>query len=214
MVYMNTLADLFQKVEECFCWPISPSSSTRRFCLLAILCTPGWCLSYCQHQHTSRSCKWYSCQASLCNFKFWQWLPISSTVITLLNPPISVNVIPIPLDGKKSLAFQHRAQGTIRSILHKHSIATNSQNNPVIALVPGLFSTSLKPQEYTIPGFSMSYGPSRVTMKNTFCFDLAFAMTVHKAQGWTLSRVVLALSAGPNAVSGQTLWWYTTYLLW
>ena len=54
-------------------------------------------------------------------------------------------------------------------------------------------------------GTHFGYLPSKVDVKPAFPFDLGFAMTtVHKAQGRTTPKVILAISSKPNRLSQMT----------
>lgn len=68
---------------------------------------------------------------------------------------------------------------------------------PVIPLV---YSTKTydKDEVYTVRGGPF-FGcrPSKVKVKQSFPFDLGFAMTIHKAQGRTMKRLILVLSERP-----------------
>ena len=63
-----------------------------------------------------------------------------------------------------------------------------------------MYSRVEKWQHYTVQGHN-AFSVGKVETSPTFTFELAFAMTVHKAQGRTISRVVLALSMHPLKTS-------------
>ena len=50
-------------------------------------------------------------------------------------------------------------------------------------------------------GCSFGYKPSHVYTKRAFPFELGFSITVHKAMGKTIDKVILALSNRPNRFS-------------
>ena len=135
----------------------------------------------------------------------------SGSLITLDQPPLTVNVV---LQGKTTSSdiIKHKLDGTFQ-MLRSCSIDTDSSGNPVIPIFQG--SSAMNPLHYeknlitspkkiTIPGETGLYGPSSVTITQIFPFDLAFAMTVHKAQGRTLSSVVLCLSQRLNPLHQMT----------
>ena len=110
-------------------------------------------------------------------------LPPGSEII-LDSPPCSINVkVPETFDSKTRVSLKRKAQF---AILKKHSLCPDAIVIPIKA----------NPTYNKLHFFAIR-GPttlSRVQTRPTFPIDLAFAMTVHKAQGRTISRVVLALS--------------------
>eukprot|EP00957_Ditylum_brightwellii_P055218 4185804-Ditylum_brightwellii.AAC.1 len=98
-------------------------------------------------------------------------------IITLTKPPYSCNVALTGLSQKwtdKVLTWE-------------------SNNVPVIPLKYDSKYAEHKPYFVCVRG-SFAYRPSKVTVKNHFPKDLGFAFTVHKEQGRTLERVIIALS--------------------
>ena len=118
----------------------------------------------------------------------------SGSVITLTEPPLAVNVaIPSLFDQKNAVSQKKKAQ---LDILQKLSVV---KGETVIAL-PAMRSHT-KPHEYTVHSLN---GIGRVTTKEVFPYELAFGMTIHKAQGRTIPRVVLALAHRENAWTQMT----------
>ena len=75
-----------------------------------------------------------------------------------------------------------------------------SQNDDEIIIPVTQNPNKCKWQKYTVEGHN-TFSVGRVETRPLFPYDLAFAMTVHKAQGRTISRVVLALSMDPLQTS-------------
>jgi len=110
-------------------------------------------------------------------------LPPGSEIV-LDSPPCSINVRVLEsLDSKTKISLKRRAQF---AILKKHSCCPDAI---VIPIKPN--ASYGKAHCFSIRGPSSL---SRVETRPTFPIELAFAMTVHKAQGRTIPRVVLALS--------------------
>ncbi len=110
-------------------------------------------------------------------------LPPGSEIV-LDSPPSSVNVkILETLDSKTKISIKRRAQS---AILKKHSLCPDEL---VIPVKPN--ASYGKAHFFAVRGASSL---SRVETRPAFPIELAFAMTVHKAQGRTTPRVVLALS--------------------
>ena len=109
--------------------------------------------------------------------------------------PISVNVhIPEP-DNMTS----YRQKAFLK--LREFSL---DQRDIVIPLLPNAGTDSTK-FKLTVPGNHPMYKPGKIETSYLFAFELAFAMTIHKAQGRTISSVVLALSSGPSKFQQMVL---------
>ena len=107
------------------------------------------------------------------------------SVITLDSPPLSVNMkVHRGLDGNQHVSEVKAAQFRL---LQKLSISKDD----IIIPVPVMRNIT-KPHTYTVQ--QPTSGIARVTTQDVFPYELAFAMTIHKAQGRTIPRVVLALS--------------------
>ena len=114
--------------------------------------------------------------------------PGSEITLTGDNTPIAVNVkIHIPENPTK---YKSEALERLRQFsLHEDDI--------IIPLLPntGTDSTRFK---FTVPGNHPRYKPGRIETSYVYAFELALAMTIHKAQGRTISSVILALSPRPS----------------
>jgi hypothetical protein len=101
-------------------------------------------------------------------------------VIDLEEPPLSVNVV---------LNDEEKNDNTIKQ-WRDLTLIPNRVIIPICDYKPkgGRDSNSTP-----IPGY-ITYKPSRVRITRMFPLDPGFAMTVEKAQGQTLERVILALS--------------------
>ena len=134
-------------------------------------------------------------------------------VITLDNPPSAVNVelfADFPEDSeaqkKKNAKMRQRWQhGSLVKdggrIVIPISTSCGSYNEWEKSYVPSAHSTS----PYTFAGVSMRrrlcsrpiYGLSTVTLKDHFCIEPGFCITLHKAQGRTIRRLILSISDHP-----------------
>ena len=103
-------------------------------------------------------------------------------VITLLHPPLTVNVeLNIPKDNADTKPELIKAWTTLSIIKDKIIIAipqSSNHSNKIFTIIPG----------------TSHYKPSRIEISPQFPIEMAFAITVHKAQGQTLDQVILALS--------------------
>ena len=110
--------------------------------------------------------------------------------IILLKPPLAVNVL-IPSSPASNTSSKKRAQLKIL----KDELSLPGHDDEIIIPLPQ-DKKNCKWQHYTVQGHNV-VSVGKVQTRPTFTFELAFAMTVHKAQGRTISRVVLALSMHP-----------------
>ena len=131
-------------------------------------------------------------------------LPFGS-IITLPNPPLSVNVAivePAPADLERMSNRSRCISEQRMHALRKLSLYPNDPSQPIV--IPITATSKTKGKMFTIPGLRQRYASSRVFLQPLFNYDLAFSMTIHKAQGRTLERVVLALSCHPNYIQRMT----------
>ena len=112
--------------------------------------------------------------------------------IILSQPPLAVNIL-IPLPTSQ-ISSKRKAQ--LRLLLSR----SISQNGDEIIIPITQNPNKCKWQKYTIEGHN-TFSVGRVETRPFFTYDLGFAMTVHKAQGRTISRVVLAFSRHPLQTS-------------
>ena len=113
------------------------------------------------------------------------------SVVTLDEPPLSVNIeILSTFDSKTTPSAKKMAQ---IDILKKHSIVKGETIIPI-----PIMRTHCKTHAFSVHSTS---GISKAHTRELFPFEMSFAMTVHKAQGRTIPRVVLALSHRDNAHS-------------
>ena len=73
------------------------------------------------------------------------------------------------------------------------------ENKIVIPLIPNQGIDSSR-KSYAVPGEQYAYQSSKIECSLPFAFELAFAMTVHKAQGRTIPNVILSLSTRPDTL--------------
>lgn len=117
-------------------------------------------------------------------------LPFGSEII-LDNPPIAVNMtLHKGLDGKEPSKNKLRQFHTLRKL----SITPQGSEDITIPI-------SKKGGKYKatkmLNGSPLLNHISSVQVCTALAFDLAFAMTIHKAQGRTIPRVVIALTSRP-----------------
>ena len=117
-------------------------------------------------------------------------LPFGSEII-LESPPLAVNMtVQTGLDGKQP----SRAKKRQLEALRKHSVIDQREDN----IVNTISHKSYKKKSIKMKNGSPLLGNiSSVDVTPVFAYDLAFAMTVHKAQGRTMKRVVIALTSRP-----------------
>ena len=117
-------------------------------------------------------------------------LPFGSEIV-LESPPLAVNmVIQRGLDGKEPSKHKIRQFDA----LQKYSIVPPESEEIIIPIS----QKGDKPKAYKMRnGSPLLNNISEVQVKTALAFDLAFAMTIHKAQGRTIPRVVIALTERP-----------------
>ena len=101
-------------------------------------------------------------------------------IITLPNPPRIVNIT-INKDVQ-----EHFSEEQLQ-IIKERSI------DPEAIVLPIRPGGTKEKEDIPIPG-GPGYEPSRVTIRGLFPLDPGFSMTVHKAEGRTMERVILCLS--------------------
>ena len=117
---------------------------------------------------------------------------VPGEVITASAPPISINV---------QLILHKSTPQQVIDTLQSFSIAT--KDDPEDAIIIPILSVSF-PKDDTRPTpvyGGDNYLPSKVTLEPRFPLALAFAITVHKSQGMTMEKVIIALSKQPLAAS-------------
>ncbi len=121
-------------------------------------------------------------------------------VITLKEPPVSVNVqlTPAPLPKFHSPRMK---RVYIEKIAALKSLSLSDKE----FIIPITAKTSTKTKRYTISGNGNKYKPSKANVRPIFAYDNEFAMTVHKSQGRTMKKVILALCERTNPQLQMTL---------
>ena len=114
-----------------------------------------------------------------------------------IAPPLAVNVQITPtLDGK------HISHRRLQQLLQLKTIGIQDENEDIIVIPIGKHTSSRKDEckkfSYKVPTRNRRYCVATVLLREMFPFDLAFSMTVHKAQGRTIARVVLDLTSRPS----------------
>ena len=116
-------------------------------------------------------------------------LPFGSEIE--IDPPFSVNVcIPTSLNGK---TVSEKRKQQIK-ILRKHSLDKNKIIIPLLATK----SRHHKQKQYAYFNNDPFNPCSTATVTDPFPFELAFAATIHKAQGRTMDKVVIDLYCHPD----------------
>ena len=115
-----------------------------------------------------------------------------------IQEPISVNFIVIPsLDGKQISSIRKRqlsALSTLTNTMPRHN--SSDIVIPITAKMHSKASSDWNRFSFSTQNLLTPIGTVQVL--EPFPFDLGFAMTVHKAQGRTIKRVVLDLVDHPN----------------
>jgi len=118
-----------------------------------------------------------------------QLLPFGSEII-LDTAPLAVNMtIQTGLDGKEP----SRAKKKQLEALKKHSVVDDAEEIVITISEKSDRNKSLKMKN----GSPLLGNITSVEVTPIFAYDLAFAMTVHKAQGRTMKKVVIALTSRP-----------------
>ena len=115
-------------------------------------------------------------------------------VVTLSEPPLCLNVEIFPFTKDKDLFTDfHRDYFKLKSLCGDKTI-----------VIPILQGTNKQTEKVLVHG-GPTYACSQMTVKNNFPLELAFAITVNKAQGRTIDHVILAISKKPVAVCNMGL---------
>ena len=112
-------------------------------------------------------------------------------IITLPNPPASINV-KVHADGKDRSLFTdfHREYFALKSLVEGSMVIPINQGTRKIitgVLVHG----------------GADFHPSKVDIQHYFPLELAFAITVNKAQGRAIDNVIVALSKRPVEIANM-----------
>jgi len=124
-------------------------------------------------------------------------------VITLNKPPEIINVEVFPDlegddDNTKDLNRRLRREWTHGRI----EDGDEGEDGDRRVIIPVAKDSSLKTKSEPVRGAGTAgrgtkYHPSSVSLQDHFPLELGFAMTVHKAQGRTIRRLILSLSCHP-----------------
>jgi hypothetical protein len=109
-----------------------------------------------------------------------------------IDPPLSVNVKVSPRLDNKEISPRRQIQ-----LNHLQSLSITS-NDIVLPITKSMSSHGSKYKTYSYASGNPLSPLSKVKTADVFPYDLAFSMTVHKAQGRTISRVVLDLTNFPT----------------
>ena len=110
-----------------------------------------------------------------------------------IEPPISVNVKVSPTLDDKDISPRRQSQ---LDCLQSFSIV---DDHIVLPITKSMAGYGAKYKTYSYASGNPFSPLSKVKVSECFPYDLAFSMTVHKAQGRTISRVVLDLTDFPSA---------------
>ena len=117
--------------------------------------------------------------------------PAGGTII-LDEPPDYINVEMYPdLDGDTEEERQKKKK------LRQQWVYGSLENTRDKIIIPVSSKGSYIKTKREVVGGSASYKPSNAVLQDHFPLELAFAMTVHKAQGRTIKKLILAISEHP-----------------
>ena len=113
-------------------------------------------------------------------------------VLTLPCRPVAINV---------RIFFQDNTPEDIKKVLKEEFAVADvslTGKNSMQAVIPILHPTSSDWDNQQTPVYGSSYfGPSKVLLGAFFPVEPAFAITVHKSEGQTMSHIIIALSPCP-----------------
>ena len=120
-----------------------------------------------------------------------------------IEEPLAVNFsFDLALDGKKISKKRQCQLNCLKKYSNKYGLANKENPNEII--LPITSSMSASGRKYTKHPYmkqNLLSPIATVSVKEPFPFDLAFAITVHKAQGRTIKRVVIDLTKHPQQLS-------------
>ncbi len=112
-----------------------------------------------------------------------------------IDEPLAVNVsIVQKLHGKEPSKKRKKQLQVLRTLSRKYSIDPKSRDI-ILPLTTSMSDTEW--QKFTFLTGNLISPVAQVHICEPFPFDLAFAMTVHKAQGRTIHRVIIDLTDHP-----------------
>ena len=111
--------------------------------------------------------------------------------------PTAVNVVVHTIDNTQTLSPRRAKQIEVLNEYSQQMGINRITANEVIIPLQQSAGSNKDPIRYTFPNGNIHSTLSEVTIKQQFPFDLAFAMTVHKAQGRTIPRVVVDIKQHP-----------------
>ncbi len=112
-----------------------------------------------------------------------------------IDEPLAVNVsIVQKLHGKEPSKKRKKQLQVLRTLSRKYSIDPKSRDI-ILPLTTSMSDTEW--QKFTFLTGNLISPVAQVHIREPFPFDLAFAMTVHKAQGRTIHRVIIDLTDHP-----------------
>ena len=112
-------------------------------------------------------------------------------VIDLTNQPLAINM-EIQMDNE---ICSSPVRNFLREIqTEKTKFSRRKRNHTAFVLPIWQYSCKIDSSETTVRG-GLGFHPSKVTLQKYFPVEPAFAITVHKSEGRTMDRVIIALSS-------------------